>query len=342
MVKILIYTRVSTKSQAQHDRNGLKTQEHHIRKYIESSGQKCSISVRQFIGSAMNMNESEVEFFETLKDTSVIVFSCSRFSRNVEESKNLLKIMHSNDSNVFSVSEKVMSDFDHSKFIEYIKCAQDYVRLCSKMSKAAHQRKVDKKLYTRQCPPGFQRVYIKGQPQIKIVDKQMAEKLLTAYFSIPPMFNISWPLYKMNIRGFEKWSKMRFKTLQRQLHDLLNCSNFEYNIKKDKFVDWNIYYYGIFDASSKNLEYGYSIPIKLENVNQINSFINILKTFDKKVIIFLTDTEIGYNIVQKYCVRNKEGEASLNKIQKLFSIKNYVELYNYGKITIRIDKNRNI
>lgn len=123
--EVVLYERVSSKGQDQpkYGRVGLDTQNDTLLEYVCLKGLIVTSTVRE-VGSARNPDGLELlqKLVKTCKNKCILVYSASRFSRNLNEAILMLEILHSKGNVVFSVTENI-SSMDKN-FLSLIKAAQ--------------------------------------------------------------------------------------------------------------------------------------------------------------------------------------------------------------------------
>ena len=136
-----LYERVSTKGQdnPMHGNVGLDTQNNTLLKYALDNNLIIKSTLRE---SASAYNVSEVSIMPCLKrfkkGECLLVYSVSRFSRNVVKGGEMLKLLDKIGAYVYSVSENVYSYED--KFYLLLKNAELESKNLSKKIRSSHQR----------------------------------------------------------------------------------------------------------------------------------------------------------------------------------------------------------
>jgi DNA invertase Pin-like site-specific DNA recombinase len=132
--KVVLYQRVSSKGQnePQYGRAGIETQNHALLQFCQDNNLYVVGTYRD-IGSAYNRpwaKLSQIEKISNMKDICILVYSVSRFSRNLGYGEKLLLNIHSKGSCVYSVTEKVYSYDD--KFYSLIQEAEKESEMISR------------------------------------------------------------------------------------------------------------------------------------------------------------------------------------------------------------------
>lgn len=126
---VYLYERISSKGQdnVEHGRVGLDTQNTMLLKYATDNGLIIEKTIRE-TESAYRINPKRNRLLVTAlnnlkKNECLLVYSVSRFSRNLKEGLFLLQTLKNKDAYVYSVTENVYSYED--AFINLIKIAED-------------------------------------------------------------------------------------------------------------------------------------------------------------------------------------------------------------------------
>ncbi len=151
-----IYVRVSTKNQdePQYGRTGFKTQLNTTMEYCQKNDLIISSTTLE-VGSAFKNGKTPK--LDTLLNKikvgePILVYSCSRFSRNVEDSNARLHHLHTvKKSYVISVLEEI--DSRNKKFSEIVESSRNESKLMSKRNKESHKRIMNSGGYTGRVKP---------------------------------------------------------------------------------------------------------------------------------------------------------------------------------------------
>jgi DNA invertase Pin-like site-specific DNA recombinase len=134
-LKTVLYERVSSKGQdePQYGRVGIDTQNHALLKFCCEHNLQVIATLRE-VGSAYNLLSKlrQQEKLVELKDTCILVYSVSRFSRRLEHGKSLLDKIHANKSWVYSITEQVSSS--EPKFYTLLQNAENESKMISNRS----------------------------------------------------------------------------------------------------------------------------------------------------------------------------------------------------------------
>jgi len=154
--KVVLYQRVSSKGQdePQYGRAGIETQNHALLKYCVDNSLHV-VSTYRDVGSAYNRPWalSEIKKITKMKGVCILVYSVSRFSRNLGYGQELLQTIHSKGSWVYSVVEQVSSYDD--KFYSLMQDAQNESEMISRKVIDSNRRIRDMGGWIGKAPYGY-------------------------------------------------------------------------------------------------------------------------------------------------------------------------------------------
>lgn len=227
-----IYVRVSTKNQdePQYGRTGLKTQLNTTMEYCQKNDLIISSTTLE-VGSAYKNGDTPK--LDTLLDKikvgePIIVYSCNRFSRNVEDSNARLHHLHTvKKSYVISVLEEI--DSRNKKFSEIVEVSHNESKLMSERKKESNKRIMNNGGYTGTIKPfgytiirdanGLRKLrenfmeqeIIKEIKNINRLKPQSKKELLKIVRELYPKY--TWSIDKLNkiLRNYysNKWNIVR-------------------------------------------------------------------------------------------------------------------------------------
>jgi len=157
---VYLYERISSKGQDNplYGRVGLDTQNNSLLQFALNTGLIIKSTIRE-IESAFVANDKRLiapSLRKIKKDECLVVYSVSRFSRNLQEGMEMLRVINKNKAYVYSILENVYSYED--KFIELLKNAEEESKSLSLKIKTAHNRIKLLGGYIGKAPFGY-RVY---------------------------------------------------------------------------------------------------------------------------------------------------------------------------------------
>ncbi len=176
-----IYVRVSTKNQdePQYGRTGLKTQLNTIMEYCMKNDMIISSTTLE-VGSAFKSGKTPK--LDTLLNKikvgePIIVYSCSRFSRNIEDSNVRLNYLHTvKKSYVISVLEEI--DSKNKKFSEIVESSFNESKLMSERNKESHKRIMNSGGYTGRVKPFGYTIIRDANGLKKLKENFMEQKII--------------------------------------------------------------------------------------------------------------------------------------------------------------------
>lgn len=161
--EVLIYERVSTKNQndaENYGRVGMNTQNNTLLKYALDNGLVVKRTVRE-VHSAYGPGGELKGLLELVdaasKGDCILVYTVSRFSRNVARALELLKKAHAKGAWVYAVSDAVSSH--EEKFVHLLSDAQKSSELLSKNVRDARARIIQNGGYPNSVAPFGSEVY---------------------------------------------------------------------------------------------------------------------------------------------------------------------------------------
>lgn len=220
---VFVYVRVSSTGQDQPEfgRVGLMTQMHAIMQYC----QRVGLLIRETfsdVGSArdvehlVNYNKMiKKAYVESRRGTCILVYSVSRFARNVQQGRQNIAKLHQNDCYVFSVTENV-SSYD-SQFTVLLQQAQAMSDQLSQTMQDSLQRRRDLGQYIGTAPYGFERG-ANGQLRLRPSEARGLEIIVNNRAFIRDA--IVKKLVEANIpaRNGGEWTKGRVATILKHLN----------------------------------------------------------------------------------------------------------------------------
>lgn len=161
--EVLIYERVSSKGQndaEKYGRVGMNTQNNTLLRYALENGLVVKRTVRE-VHSAYGPG-GELKGLQELVDAAskgdcILVYTVSRFSRNVARALELLKKAHAKGAWVYAVSDAVSSH--EEKFVHMLSDAQKSSELLSKIVRDARARIIQNGGYANSVAPFGSEVY---------------------------------------------------------------------------------------------------------------------------------------------------------------------------------------
>jgi DNA invertase Pin-like site-specific DNA recombinase len=178
---VYLYERTSTKGQDNPlcGKVGLDTQNNLLLEFAFNNGLIINGTIRE-TESAYKPNINRIignNIKKLKKDECLIVYSVSRFSRNLEDGLHMLKIINDKEAYVYSVSENVYSYED--KFISLLKAAEDESKNLGLKIKTANSRIKLLGGHVGKAPFGF-RVY-RDSAGIRKLEPEPAEQSIIEY-----------------------------------------------------------------------------------------------------------------------------------------------------------------
>ena len=161
--KVYIYIRVSSKGQDDpvYGRVGMDTQNSELLKFCAKNGLFVAKCITE-VGSAYRAKTPLLRelITEIQPDTPILVYSFSRFSRNVANTRDMIDLVHSRGSYVWSVTDQ-MTSRDPS-FLNLVKAAENESRLNGQRVSDAYKRVVDRGGFVGKKPFGYNKVRVNG------------------------------------------------------------------------------------------------------------------------------------------------------------------------------------
>ncbi len=213
-----IYVRVSTKNQnePQYGRTGLNTQLNTTMEYCQKNNMIISSTTLE-VGSAYKNGKTPK--LDTLLNRIkvgelIIVYSCSRFGRNVEDSNARLQHLHTiKKSYVVSVLEGV--DSRDKKFSEIVEASCNESKIMSKRNKESHKRIMQSGGYTGRTKPFGYTIVRDVNGLKKLKENYMEQKIIkeikninrSKYYSRKELLNVikeTYPKYMWTIDKINK------------------------------------------------------------------------------------------------------------------------------------------
>ena len=153
-----VYERVSTKKQDGPGREGLSTQNAAILQFCLTN----NIKIRKtFTDTGTGTNVAKLSGFKDLQKippgTCVLVYSVSRFGRNVAQMQQALETLHQHGCYIYSVTEQVSSR--DTRFMELAKQAQMESERLSRVIKASYARRREQGHYIPRTAPWCLEIY---------------------------------------------------------------------------------------------------------------------------------------------------------------------------------------
>ncbi len=175
--KVYIYERVSSKGQddPKRGRDGLNTQNHDVLEYCIQNGLIVAETVEE-VGSAFNTNTPKLNRLikKVPRGQTIVVYSASRFSRNLDDFDYKIEKLHDKNCRVYSVVDN-MDSFDKG-FRALIRSAEASSVMLSTSVRSAYQRRKTQGSYTGTGTPfGYHRVKVNGLTKLK---KNTVEQLI--------------------------------------------------------------------------------------------------------------------------------------------------------------------
>jgi DNA invertase Pin-like site-specific DNA recombinase len=175
--RVHVYVRVSSTSQDQteYGRVGLKVQNSALLEFCNKND-LIIVSTTVEVGSAYKKDKTSK--LDTLinkvgKGEPILVYSCSRFSRNFEESSKKLNKLHNRWSYIWSITEDVKSRDD--EFKNYIISAENESKMLSSRMVESHKRIKNLGGFTgRKKPFGY--TIVRDENGIKILKENVIEQ----------------------------------------------------------------------------------------------------------------------------------------------------------------------
>lgn len=122
--KCIIYCRVSSMDQTGENHISLEAQQNVCKDFTNDNRLKPSQIITEVVSAARNVKKRHINnIVKNNKNTVIIIYDVSRFSRNVEHGTELLKHLHKNGNVVYFVNENIRSDSNN--FIKHIQDAEN-------------------------------------------------------------------------------------------------------------------------------------------------------------------------------------------------------------------------
>jgi DNA invertase Pin-like site-specific DNA recombinase len=226
-IKVHIYERVSSKGQDQpeYGRVGLKVQNNALLEFCINND-ITPISTTVEIGSAYKNGKTpklNVLINKVKKGEPIIVYSVSRFSRNLEEANKMLTKIHNKWSYVWSITEGIKSH--EIDFKNYIKSSENESKMLSNRMISSRKRIVDLKGFTGRKKPFGYSIY-KDEYGIRRLKEHVLEQEVIK--CIKDIYNSSEKYHK-NFKKFKEFVNNEFFRYNFTRSDLIKILNNHYS-----------------------------------------------------------------------------------------------------------------
>jgi DNA invertase Pin-like site-specific DNA recombinase len=175
-----VYIRISTSGQnaPEYGRVGKEIQNNTILSYCATNDLNVKSTTVE-VGSAWKTGKNpklDVLINKINKGDQIIVFSCSRISRNVDEYNKRINKIHNKEGFVYSITENVNSI--NKDFIEYVKGAQNESKMMSERACESHKRIVEKGGYTGRTKPFGYTIFREADGIKKLKENVIEQKIM--------------------------------------------------------------------------------------------------------------------------------------------------------------------
>ena len=178
--KCIIYCRVSSIEQSGENHISLEAQQNVCKDFADSNGLKPSQIITEVASAARVVKKRHINnIVKNNKNTVIIIYDVSRFSRNMEHGSELLRHLHRNNNIVWFVNENVRSD--SKNFIKFIKDTEIESKAIGRRVKTAIREKKRLGFHIGVAPFGYK---LKKKRGGNVLEENEEEKKVVNFIQI--------------------------------------------------------------------------------------------------------------------------------------------------------------